>query len=331
MTKHLHLNAVLSLTGLATLLLVACPAVAKGGAATKPSQQDSSGAPSTPEDPYLWLEDVTGERALGWVREQNAVSTRELESSPEFGPIRQRLLTILDSKERIPYVGKHGAWYYNFWRDEKNPRGLWRRTTLAEFKKAEPAWEIVLDLDKVTAAEKENWVWKGYAMLYPTYDRCLMFLSRGGADATVVREFDLKAKEFVKDGFYLPEAKSHMDWRSREHKPEGYFPAGAGFRSAVPDVVLHRVVDPFEALGRQDFDAVFTDLGMPEVNGWDLAQQAKAHTSAPTVVLVTGWGFQLEEDAAAARGVDFVMAKPFSWDDVVAVVRQVGVSTARAA
>ena len=86
-----------------------------------------------------------------------------------------------------------------------------------------------------------------------------------------------------------------------------------------------------EALGRQDFDAVFTDLGMPEVNGWDLAQQAKAHTSAPTVVLVTGWGFQLEEDAAAARGVDFVMAKPFSWDDVVAVVRQVGVSTARAA
>ena len=216
MTKHLHLNAVLSLTGLAALLLAACPAVAKGEAATKPSQQDSSGAPSTPDDPYLWLEDVTGERALGWVREQNAVSTRELESSPEFGPIRQRLLTILDSKERIPYVGKHGAWYYNFWRDEKNPRGLWRRTTLAEFKKAEPAWEIVLDLDKVTAAEKENWVWKGYAMLYPTYDRCLMFLSRGGADATVVREFDLKAKEFVKDGFSLPEAKSEVSWRDRD-------------------------------------------------------------------------------------------------------------------
>jgi prolyl oligopeptidase len=168
------------------------------------------------EDPYLWLEDVTAERSLNWVREQNALSTKELENSPDFEPIRTRLLAILDSKDRIPYVAKHGRYYYNFWRDQTNVRGLWRRTSLEEYKKAEPAWEVVLDVDQLGAAEKENWVWKGYDILYPNYDRCLIQLSRGGADAVVVREFDLPSKAFVKDGFSLPEAKSHVSWRNRD-------------------------------------------------------------------------------------------------------------------
>src|SRR6185295_9670176 len=112
------------------------------------------------DDPYLWLEDVSGDKALNLVRQQNATSQKELEALPDFAANRKRLLDILDSKEKIPYVNKHGAWYYNFWRDEKYVRGLWRRTTLAEFKKPQPAWETVLDLDKLAADEKENWVWK---------------------------------------------------------------------------------------------------------------------------------------------------------------------------
>jgi prolyl oligopeptidase len=171
---------------------------------------------STNSDPYLWLENVTADQALNWVRQQNAVSTNELESAPQFEPIRTRLLSIMDSKERIPYVSKHGAWYYNFWRDKTNPRGLWRRTSLEEFKKAEPAWETVLNLDELSVKEKENWVWKGYDILYPKYDRCLLHLSRGGADAMVVREFDLPTKRFVENGFYLPEAKSEVAWRNRD-------------------------------------------------------------------------------------------------------------------
>lgn len=174
------------------------------------------GSQQSADDPYLWLEDVTGERPLAWVREQNALSKQELETSPVFEPIRKRILAILDSKEKIPYVSKHGAFYYNFWRDDKHVRGLWRRTSLAEFKKAEPAWETVLDLDKLAETEKENWVWKGYSVLYPTYDRCLLSLSHGGADAVVVREFDLKTKSFLTDGFYLPEAKSETAWRDRD-------------------------------------------------------------------------------------------------------------------
>ena len=188
----------------------------RGADATQPGVPDAPAKSGMGEDPYLWLEDVTAERSLNWVREQNALSTRELESSPSFEPIRSRLLAILDSKERIPYVTKHGPYYYNFWRDQTNVRGVWRRTSLEEYKKPEPAWEVVLDLDQLASAEKENWVWKGYHILYPTYDRCLILLSRGGADATVVREFDLPAKAFVKDGFTLPEAKSEVAWRNRD-------------------------------------------------------------------------------------------------------------------
>ena len=140
--EHRYWSSLLDWAGLAALLMLVCVTSARGEEAARPPS-----ALSTAEDPYLWLEAVTGERALNWVREQDAITTRELESSPNFEPIRQRLLAILDSKEKIPSVAKHGAWCYNFWRDGKSPRGLWRRTTLAEFKKAEPAWEIVLDLD----------------------------------------------------------------------------------------------------------------------------------------------------------------------------------------
>jgi prolyl oligopeptidase len=169
-----------------------------------------------PGDPYMWLEEVTGEKALNWVREQDALTTKELQASPLFEPLRQRLLSIYDSKERIPYVAKHGAYYYNFWRDSQNVRGLFRRTTLAEYKKTNPAWEVILDLDALAKVENENWVWKGYDPLHPAYDRCLVSLSRGGADAVVVREFDLTTRQFITNGFQLPEAKSEVSWRDRD-------------------------------------------------------------------------------------------------------------------
>jgi prolyl oligopeptidase len=167
---------------------------------------DTAEAPAPP-DPYLWLEDVTGEKALEWARARNAESAKVLETG-DFAALEKRILDILDSEARIPYVQKLGPWHYNFWRDAKNPRGLWRRTTLEEYRKEHPAWETVIDLDALNAAEKENWVWHGADCLKPDYRYCLLSLSRGGADATVVREFDLEMKSFVKDGFSLPETKS---------------------------------------------------------------------------------------------------------------------------
>ena len=169
------------------------------------------------KDPNLWLEEVTGEKALAWVKERNAESTAELAKSDEFKALDERLLKILDSKEKIPFIAKHGELYYNFWRDAQHKRGLWRRTTLEEYRKEHPNWETVLDLDALGEQEKENWVWHGASFLKPAEERCLVSLSRGGADAAVVREFDVKTKSFVKDGFTLPEAKSDVAWIDQDH------------------------------------------------------------------------------------------------------------------
>jgi prolyl oligopeptidase len=165
-----------------------------------------------PDDAFQWLEDVQGEKALNWVRERNALSQKELQARPEFEPIRKGVMEVLNAKDRIPYFARRGAWLYNLWQDETNKRGLWRRTTLDEFRKAQPKWETVIDLDALAKAENENWVWGGSNCLGPDYRRCLISLSRGGADAKVVREFDTVSKTFVKDGFILPEAKSDVEW-----------------------------------------------------------------------------------------------------------------------
>jgi prolyl oligopeptidase len=169
-----------------------------------------------PEDRFLWLEEVTGEKPLEWARARNAESAKVL-ATPEMAALEKRILDILDSKERIPSVVKLGPFYYNLWKDAKNPRGLWRRTTLAEYRKPEPAWETVIDVDALSALEKENWVWHGADCLKPEYKRCIVQLSRGGADADVVREFDLEAKAFLKDGFTLPESKNSVGWLDANH------------------------------------------------------------------------------------------------------------------
>lgn len=174
----------------------------------------AAAAPTT--DPWLWLEDVSGKRALSWVEQRNQECTRELTGSKEFGALDARFLDILNSDARIPEVKKIGDRYYNFWRDAKHERGVWRRTALEEYRKAAPVWETVLDLDSLAAAEKENWVWNGADPLPPDYARCLMMFSRGGADANVVREFDLKMKTFVAGGFSLPESKSNAAWINRD-------------------------------------------------------------------------------------------------------------------
>ena len=209
---------------------------------TNPAKEAMAGKASKSstdvKDPYLWLEDVEGKKALDWVRGENAVSTKILEASKDFAPIKNKLRAILDSKDKIPYISKQGKFYYNFWRDDKHVRGLWRRTTLEEYKKEKPEWEAVIDLDKLAKDEKENWVWSGYQILYHDYDRALVELSRGGTDASVIREFDLTKKEFVKDGFKLPEAKSDVAWRDRDSVFVGTnFGAGSMTDSGYPRIV----------------------------------------------------------------------------------------------
>ncbi|MCJ0902322.1 prolyl oligopeptidase family protein [Rhodococcus sp. ARC_M6] len=168
-------------------------------------------------DPYLWLEDVTGEAALDWVRAHNAVTEAELASGVRFEGMQSDIREVLDTDARIPYVRRRGEYLYNFWRDGINIRGLWRRTTLEQYQSESPEWDVLVDLDALAEAEGENWVWKGTQLLRPLRNRALISLSRGGADAAVVREFDIERREFlapdgVDSGFYLPEAKTDIDW-----------------------------------------------------------------------------------------------------------------------
>jgi prolyl oligopeptidase len=171
------------------------------------------GAQAADDDPYLWLEETDGARALDWVKARNAEAVKAYASTPESEATREGILEVLDSDARIPYVAKMGDHYYNFWRDKAHPKGIWRRVaSLDEYRKEKPAWELVLDVDALNAAENESWVMQGMNCLKPEYRRCLISLSRGGADAAVVREFDLHTKSFVKEGFTLPEAKSQVAW-----------------------------------------------------------------------------------------------------------------------
>ena len=164
------------------------------------------------DDPYLWLEGVTDPLALEWVAAENQRTCMSLEALPDYAPTRGRLLQILDSNERIPGVVAMGPWYYGFWRDERNVRGVFRRTTPEEYRKAQPGWETVLDLDALAAAEGENWVWSGASGLYPDYRRLLISLSRGGGDTVVVREYDIEERRFVDGGFEVPAAKTRVSW-----------------------------------------------------------------------------------------------------------------------
>jgi prolyl oligopeptidase len=164
-----------------------------------------------PTDSYLWLEDVHGLRALAWVKLQNIRTLRTLGHDPDYAKDYDAVLSDLDATDRIPFGGLEHEYVFNFWRDKTHVKGIWRRTTIADYAKADPHWETLLDVDKLAAAEQEDWVYKGRSCS-PSLTRCLISLSRGGGDAVSIREYDLGTKTFVKDGFHLDEAKSYASF-----------------------------------------------------------------------------------------------------------------------
>ncbi|MGH6624608.1 MAG: S9 family peptidase, partial [Burkholderiaceae bacterium] len=217
-------------------------------------------------DPYLWLEDVDGEKAMQFVRAENQRTLDALSGTQRFQAIQTEVRAVLDSRERIPAVVERGPWLYNLWQDAANPRGLWRRTTWEEFRKPTPAWEIVLDIDALAKSENENWVWAGTTCLPPQYQRCLIEFSRGGGDATVVREFDTTKKSFVSDGFTLPEAKSSVTWRDIDTIYVGTdFGPGSMTTSGYPRLVKRWQRGTPLAAASQVYAGESTDVS---VNAW---------------------------------------------------------------
>lgn len=168
------------------------------------------------KDPYLWLEDVEGEEALKWVEKQNEETLTTLKGNQVYEEVFQTTLDIYNSADRIAYPSIRGQYAYNFWKDEQYPRGVWRRMLKNAYFTGSQEWEILLDIQQLSEAEEVNWVYKGANFLSDDSPLCLVSLSRGGADATEIREFNVEEKTFVEDGFFLPEAKSRLNWLDEE-------------------------------------------------------------------------------------------------------------------
>ncbi|MDT5264586.1 MAG: prolyl oligopeptidase, partial [Mycobacterium sp.] len=177
-------------------------------------------------DPHLWLEDISGDDALEWVDARNEPTLADL-GGERFEQMRAEALEVLDTDSRIPYVRRRGEYLYNFWRDAANPRGLWRRTTLESYRASRAGdersreeqktqWDVLIDVDALAADDGENWVWAGADVIEPDLTLALVGLSRGGSDASVVREFDMRTRQFVTGGFELPEAKTDVTWQDAD-------------------------------------------------------------------------------------------------------------------
>ena len=167
-------------------------------------------------DPFLWLEDVEGDKALAWVRAQNERSLKLLQADARYNDLHVKALAILEAKDRIAQPNFRAGAVFNFWQDDVNVRGLVRRTTVEGYRAEAPAWETVLDVDALAKAENANWVFKGSNCLEPAETLCLTSLSEGGKDAVEVREFETNAKAFVDGGFKLPAGKQSVDWIDRD-------------------------------------------------------------------------------------------------------------------
>ncbi|MAM38616.1 MAG: S9 family peptidase [Erythrobacter sp.] len=175
------------------------------------------GIPGPDEDPFIWLEEARSDKALNWVETENERTTAHMMADPRFAQLKAEALAIYDSEDKIPYVSFRPDGLYNFWQDKQNPKGILRRTTLESYRSDEPQWETVLDIDALAAAEGKEWVYKGSSCLPPEMRYCMISLSDGGKDATVMREFDMQTGTFVENGFVIDsESQGDAEWLDRD-------------------------------------------------------------------------------------------------------------------
>jgi len=287
MTRIRLAAALLASTALGTAAMAQTPSVP----APAPAAASGGFATSDATDPYLWLEEVEGDRALAWVNEQNTRSLGTLQSDPRYETLHQQALDIVQSRDRIPQPGlNRDGTVDNFWQDASHVRGIWRRTTLDSYATETPRWETILDVDALAQAEGANWVYKGSTCLPPEERLCLISLSDGGKDAVTVREFDSETRTFVDGGFVLPESKGGVSWIDR-------------------DTLL---------IGRDFGEGTLTTSGYPMVlkvlkRGQTLNQAQEVFRGQPTDVSVSGYTLRDADGAVQAtlinRGVSFYEAE----------------------
>jgi prolyl oligopeptidase len=208
MTRRTFLSEVMALSSASVL-----PDSSFAQSASIADDRPTLAAPD--DDPYLWLEEIEGTKALAWAEDQ-VKRTLQRFGGARHEESRDALIAIYDRPDKIPAIVRWGGLVYNFWVDRDHVRGLWRRTALESYRTAEPSWDAILDLDALAKDEKEDWVWRGARILAGSNDRAILSLSRGGGDAVILREFDLPSKSFVTDGFVLPEAKGGASWLDKD-------------------------------------------------------------------------------------------------------------------
>ena len=284
MIRNAALAALLVSTALCT------SAMAQTSTPPNPPLAEGAFATSDATDPYIWLEEIEGERAMAWVNEQNERSLGVLRGDPRFEALHAQALEIVQSRDRIPAPGfrRQGETEVidNFWQDATHVRGIWRTTTVESYGTAEPVWETILDIDALAAAEGKNWVYKGATCLPPEETRCLVSLSDGGKDAVTIREFDRATRTFVEGGFVLEESKGGATW-----------------------------VDQDTLLISRDFGpGTLTSSGYPMIvrvlkRGQTMDQAQTVFTGQPTDVSVSGYTLRDADGVVQAtlinRGVSF--------------------------
>lgn len=254
-------------------------------------------ATSDATDPYLWLEEVEGERAMEWVKAHNDRTFAVLQGDARYEPLHQQALEIVQAQDRIPSPGfTHDGHIDNFWQDAQHVRGVWRRTTLDSYRTATPEWQTILDIDALATAEGQNWVYKGATCLAPEERYCLLSLSNGGKDAVTLREFDSVERKFVEGGIVLPESKGGASW-----------------------------IDKDTLLISRDFGpGTLTDSGYPMVvkrlkRGQGLDQAETLFTGKPTDVSVSGYTLRDADGVVKAtlinRSVDFYSSETWRLTD----------------
>jgi prolyl oligopeptidase len=195
-----------------------CAALINLSVAPAAGQGSSTSGPTTARgaDPFLWLEQLEGPRALKWVHAENARTLAVLQADQRFASFYDDALKIGEAQDRLPLPRIIGGQVYNFWQDQQHVRGIWRTTSRADYAARQPAWSTVLDLDALASAEGKNWIWQGADCDSPSRQRCLISLSEGGEDAATIREFDLRTGRFVQGGFRLPRGKQGAAWAGED-------------------------------------------------------------------------------------------------------------------
>ena len=190
------------------------------------------------EDPYIWLEEVESERSLNWVNAQNEKTADKISQVEGFQKMKDHYLESLNDKDKIVYPSVVGEYMYNLWKDEEHVRGIWRRMKRADYLNSSTEWEVLLDLDALSKEENKKWVFHGATWLSPNYEVCLLNLSDGGTDESVVREFNVVDKKFVEGGFSLPSSKGSAAWiNENELIISRNFGAGTMTTSGYPRIV----------------------------------------------------------------------------------------------